>query len=62
MLRATRIEGNFGVQKNHYNLSKIKARTKATEILWIVFGIHTKNAVEIGRRMRKKAENQLKTG
>ena len=60
-LRATRMEGTFGVQKNHYNLSKIKARKKETEILWIVFGIHTKNALEIGRRTRKQAETQQDT-
>jgi hypothetical protein len=32
-------------------LHKIKARTQATEIFWIFFGIHTVNAVQIGRRI-----------
>lgn len=49
--RATRLEGSFGKEKEHYHLKKIKAKTKKTEILWIFFGIHTANALEIGRRM-----------
>jgi len=49
--RASRLEGSFGKEKEHYHLKKIKARTKANEILWIFFGIHTANALEIGRRM-----------
>ena len=52
--RATRLEGSFGKEKEHYNLRKIKARTKATEILWIFFGIHTANALEIGRRIQNQ--------
>lgn len=52
--RATRLEGSFGNEKQHYNLSKIKARTKENEILWIFFGIHTANALEIGRRIALK--------
>lgn len=49
--RATRLEGSFGKEKEHYHLKKIKARTRETETLWIFFGIHTANALEIGRRM-----------
>jgi hypothetical protein len=49
--RATRLEGSFGKEKEHYYLKKIRAKTKQTEILWIFFGIHTANALEIGRRM-----------
>jgi len=52
--RATRLEGSFGNEKQRYLLSKIKARTKKTEILWIFFGIHTANALEIGRRIQTK--------
>ena len=48
--RATRLEGSFGKDKEHYHLRKIKARTKANEKLWIFFGIHTSNALEIGRK------------
>lgn len=49
--RASRLEGSFGKEKEHYHLKKIKAKTRLTEILWIFFGIHTANALEIGRRM-----------
>lgn len=51
--RATRLEGSFGKDKQHYYLNRIKARTKENEILWIFFGIHVSNALEIGRRMQK---------
>jgi len=51
--RAARLEGSFGNDKEHYGLKRIRARTKATEILWIFFGIHTANALEVGRRMAK---------
>ena len=54
--RATRMEGSFGTQKQHYSLSKIKARNKKTEILWIFFGIHTANAI----CMIEKAEKYKK--
>ena len=54
--RATRLEGNFGTQKQHYSLSRIKARNRKTEILWIFFGIHTANAV----LMADKVKNKLK--
>ncbi len=52
--RATRLEGSFGKEKEHYHLKKIKAKTEKTEKLWIFFGIHTANALEIGRRILKK--------
>lgn len=45
--RATRLEGSFWTQKQHYSLSRIKARNRKTEILWIFFGIHTANAVQM---------------
>lgn len=50
--RATRLEGSFGKEKEHYHLKKIRAKTKLTEKLWIFFGIHTANALEIGRRIQ----------
>jgi Transposase DDE domain len=50
--RAARLEGSFGKEKEHYHLKKIKAKTAKTEVLWIFFGIHTANALEIGRRMQ----------
>ena len=53
--RASRLEGSFGNEKNHYLLKAIRARTKKSEILWIFFGIHTANALNIGRRMHQKS-------
>ena len=50
--RASFLEGSFGNEKEHYHLKKIKARTEKTEILWIFFGIHTANALQIGHRMQ----------
>lgn len=49
--RATRMEGSFGTEKQHYSLGKIKARIKQNEILWIFFGVHTANAVRIAKRL-----------
>lgn len=49
--RASRLEGSFGTEKEHFLLNRIKARTELTERLWIFFGIHTSNALKIGRRM-----------
>lgn len=54
--RATLLEGSFGNEKNHYLLSKIKARIEKTEVAWIFFGIHTANAVKISKRIQKKKE------
>ena len=34
-VRATAMEGSFGTQKEHYDLRRVKARTKRTEILYI---------------------------
>ena len=55
--RATRLglEGSFGTQKQHYSLSRIKARNRKTEILWIFFGIHTANAVLMVDKVRNRA-------
>ena len=51
--RATKMEGAFGTHKNHYDLNRIKARTEKNEILWVFFGIHMANAVEISKREKK---------
>ena len=56
--RSTRLEGSFGKDKAYYHLRKIKARTKKNEIVWIFFGIHVGNALEIGRRIT--VQNQQK--
>lgn len=50
-VRATVLEGSFGNEKNHYLLHKVKARTKATEITWIFFGMLTANASIISKRI-----------
>ncbi|MGJ0931075.1 DDE transposase, partial [Phocaeicola vulgatus] len=49
-----RLEGSFGTQKQHYSLSRIKARNRKTEILWIFFGIHTANAILMIEKIRNK--------
>lgn len=49
--RATRLEGSFGVEKQKYNLIRIKARTARSELVWIFFGIHTANAVRMTTKM-----------
>ena len=56
--RATRMEGSFGTEKQHYNLDKIKARTEQNEILWIFFGVHTANAVRIAKRLAQEKSSQ----
>jgi hypothetical protein len=52
--RATRMEGSFGTEKQHYSLDKIKARIEKNEILWIFFGVHTANAVRIAKRLAQE--------
>jgi len=49
--RASRLEGSFGTDKEHFLLNRIKARSELNEKLWIFIGIHTSNALKIGRRM-----------
>lgn len=51
--RASRLEGSFGNEKNHYSLANIMASTPATEIAWICFGMHTANAMKVGRRIAR---------
>lgn len=38
-------------QKEHYDLRRVKARTKRTEILNIFFGIHTANVVQLADKI-----------
>ena len=54
-VRATAMEGSFGTQKEHYDLKRVKARTKQTEILYIFFGIHTANVVQLEKRIEQRA-------
>ena len=57
-VRATTMEGSFGTQKEHYNLKRVNARRKKTEILLIFFGIHTANAVLLAKRVAAQEKNQ----
>ena len=54
--RATRLEGSFGTQKQHYSLARIKARNRKAEILWIFFGIHTANAILMIDKIRNRSD------
>ena len=63
-VRATAMEGSFGTQKEHYSLKRVKARKKETEIMYIFFGIHTANVVQLAARIteqQEKAEEEKKT-
>jgi hypothetical protein len=63
-VRATAMEGSFGTQKEHYSLKRVKARKKVTEIMYIFFGIHTANVVQLAARIaeqQEKAEKEKKT-
>ena len=53
-VRATAMEGSFRTQKEHYNLRMVKPRTKRTEILYIFFGIHTANVVQLADRIEQR--------
>ena len=53
-VRATTLEGAFGTQKEHNGLRRAKARKKDTEILYIFFGIHTANVVQLAERLKLK--------
>ena len=52
--RATRLEGSFGNQKNHYGLRKVKARSGLNEKVWIFFGVFTANAVFIAKKKSRR--------
>ncbi len=51
--RAAVMEGAFGNEKLHYGLQKVRAKTEATETLWICFGIWTASAQKIAKRMAR---------
>ena len=53
-VRATVLEGSFGNEKNHYLLNKVKARTQATEITWIFFGMLTANGSMVSKWINRK--------
>ena len=41
------MECSFGTLNEHYGQRRIKVRTRLTEILYIFFGIHTVNVVQL---------------
>ena len=55
-VRATTMEGSFGTQKEHYSLKRVKARKKVTEIMYIFFGIHTANVVQLADRIAEQQQ------
>ena len=55
-VRATQMEGSFGTQKEHYDMRRIKARKRKTEILYIFFGIHTANVVHLAERLAEQEQ------
>ena len=50
------MEGLFGTQKEYYDLRRVKARTKLTEIMYIFFGIHTANVLQLAYRIEQRAQ------
>ena len=58
-VRATAMEGSFGTQKEHYDMRRIKARKKKTEILYIFFGIHTANLVHLAERLTEQEQAKV---
>ena len=59
-VRATRMEGSFGTQKEHYGLRRIKARTRRTEILYIFFGHpHGERGTACPERSRRNCSGRL---
>ena len=50
------MESSFGTQKEHYDSRRVKARTKLTEILYIFFGIHAANVVQLADRIEQRAQ------
>ena len=49
------MDGSFGTLKEHYDLRRVNTRTKRTEILYIFFGIHTANVVQLADRVEQGA-------
>lgn len=55
-VRATVMEGSFGTQKEHYDLKRNKARRKETELLYIFFGVHAANVVQLAQQILNRSE------
>ena len=46
---ATKMEDSLGTQKEHYGLRKIATKIKSSEIMLILFGIHTANVINFAK-------------
>ena len=57
-VRATSMEGSFGTQKEHYDMLRIKARKKETDILYIFFGIHAANVTHLAERLAEQPKTK----
>ena len=55
-VRATAMECSFGTQKEHYDLRRVKARTKLTEMIYIFFGIHKANVLQLADMIEHRAQ------
>ena len=55
-VRVTAMEGSFGTQKEQCDRRRVKARTKLTEILYIFFGIHTADVVQLADRIEQRVQ------
>jgi len=54
------MEGSFGMEKEYYGLTKIRAMTRKNEEPWIFFGVDTAKAPRLSRKMTfEKPERQL---
>ena len=49
------MKSSFRTQKEQYDIKRVKARTQRTEILYIFFGIHTANVVQLEKRIEQRA-------
>ena len=49
------MKSSFRTQKEQYDIKRVKARTQRTEILYIFFGIHTANVVQLADRIEQMA-------
>jgi len=55
------MEGSFGTQKEHYDLRRVKARTKITEIVYLLRHPHGERGAACGQdRATSEAGSDLK--
>jgi hypothetical protein len=59
-IRSTVLEGSFGNEKNHYQMNKIKAKTEATEKVWIFFSLLACNSMQMAKRIQAAKKQKAK--